>query len=338
MLLEMKAKTCGIGNLFVGMLALVLSGIFISPFFEPLQYPPLPPRQTPDGACISSIRNSAEFTGLDLARHGFVSWYINGLPSALNLAIDFARTGNAEAEYVMGWMWSCGYGNNVVARENLRHLSGPSFVQMDEAINAYIKLSFAESDVRHEASYQIARDWYKMSYAHGCAKAAEELGFLCEYGCAGTYDEKQALQWYQKAANAGDPVAVMDLAYMYELGKGCKPDIRAAMTLYEKAYQNPETSEWATENILRLWATDRAVPSAACRKGAKTLEEFLEQIHFYKPENSKPAGMDAEYIMSCVFAGHGGDLQKEIGMMKNQHKLDFARYLSDVEYRRQHGM
>jgi len=294
---------------------------------------PLPPEQFTSGSFLEfdSAKVKKEFPGFPLPRHRSFAVYQNGLGSVLNAALNSARSGNAEAEYVMGWMWANGYGSDVVAAKEFRRLSGASAGQLIAATSAYVRIASSDEE-NGEAAFRFARNWYKLAASHGCAKAAEELGFLSELGRGGPPDQQAALYWYGRAAAAGDDVAKMDLAFMHENGKGCNVDYSEAMRWYERAYQYSATSEWALANILRLWATNRAYPSASCRKGARNLKEFLAQIHFYDDDGKVKTRVYApEYLISAVLAGRCLDETKEVDLLKHQHKIDFERYLEKVE-------
>ena len=272
-----------------------------------------------------------EFPGFPLPRHGSFAVYQNGLGAVLNAAIDSARSGNAESEYVMGWMWACGYGRDVVAQKEFRRLNGLSAGEFAIATSAYVRIACSDEE-NLEAAFRFARNWYKLAASHGCAKAAEELGFLSEFGRGGPSDPQAALYWYGKAAAEGDDSAKMDLAFMHENGKGCKADYNEAMRWYEQAYKSSATSEWALENILRLWATDRAHPSLSCRNGAKNLKEFLAQIRYYDNTGKISTTVnDPELLIRGILGGRCIGASKEVDLLKHQHNIDFAQYLGKAE-------
>jgi len=108
-----------------------------------------------------------------------------------------AEQGQAEAQYILGYMYSEGLG--------------------------------ATQD------YKEAANWYRKAAEQGHAKAQFNLGLMYSEGQGVTTDYKEAANWYRKAAEQGIAEAQSILGLMYSRGQGVTQDYKEAVKRYSKA-------------------------------------------------------------------------------------------------------
>lgn len=119
--------------------------------------------------------------------------------TAMTLFKELAKSGDAEAQYNVGVIYSDGLG-----------------VPKDDA---------------------EAAKWYAPSAEAGNASAQCNLGNLYRNGSGVPKDLDKALMWLRKAVDQGDATAQFNLATMLESGEGVTADPKEAVRLYQLAAQ-----------------------------------------------------------------------------------------------------
>jgi hypothetical protein len=77
--------------------------------------------------------------------------------------------------------------------------------------------------------------WYRTAAEAGSPLAANNLGYLFEYGLGVPQDDGTAFAWYRKAAEAGLAAAQNNLAIMHQLGRGTPRDFKTAARWHRAA-------------------------------------------------------------------------------------------------------
>lgn len=157
--------------------------------------------------------------------------------------------GDAEAQYLLGTMYSNGKGvPEDASTATLWFLKAAEQGHM----NAQYELGMLYSDgmmfgssgrTPHDFPQSIA--WLRKAAAQGHAEAQFALGFMIEKGLGTIQDSAQALKWYHKAAEQGKMEHISHLADAYAFGLGVEQNEVIAFALYHLA----STVEAKTSNL-----------------------------------------------------------------------------------------
>ena len=130
--------------------------------------------------------------------------------TALEAWQPLAKSGNAEAQNMLGYMYRYGQG---VAQD-----------------------------------FEQARQWYRLAADQGNARAQNNLGAMYRQGLGVTQSYEEALQWFRRAAEQGNGGAQNHLGLMYFEGEGTTKDvIQAYKWAYLSAQQGVEAAVLAVE-------------------------------------------------------------------------------------------
>jgi hypothetical protein len=182
------------------------------------------------------------------------------LSEVLNCAIKLAPSGDPSAEYIVGWMFENGF-------------SGTA-----DGINViFVKTLEAASESNHTAeANEAATEWYHRAQAHGSADAPLALGRLIEFSSSNPKPKKEIISLYEEAIARGNDDAKIELGRCYQ-DLNTALDGKKAMELFEKASKAKSvyTVDSAVIQILSLWKSNRAVPSAEFSRGKTSAFDFL---------------------------------------------------------------
>jgi hypothetical protein len=128
---------------------------------------------------------------------GVAAYEAGDFATALENWQPLAEQGNANAQFVLGFMYDTGRG-----------------VLQDDA--------------------EAAR-WYRMAAEQGDAIAQINLGFIYETGQGVLQDDAEAVRWYRLAAEQGDARGQYNLGVMYATGQGVPQDYAEAVRWYRLA-------------------------------------------------------------------------------------------------------
>lgn len=146
-----------------------------------------------------------------------------------------AKSGDPEAQYYLGSMYSNGHG------------------------------------VTHDQ--QKARQLFRQGAESGNAKAQASLGYMYSKGLGGRENRSAATKWYRKAAEQGHVIAQRNLGLLYEHGEGIERDYSLAVKWFRRAAEQEDGI--AQSNICELYQFGFGVPQdhrrAAywCRRAAE---------------------------------------------------------------------
>ena len=153
---------------------------------------------------------------------------------AVKWYLKAAENENAEAQYSLGWYFE----NGIVGQDEY------------EAVKWYQK---AAENGHADAQYDLGRcfengtgvnqdaftavEWYQKAAGNGNAQAQYRLGWNYAYGNI-PQDYNKAVEWYQKAAENGITEAQNELGNCYYDGNGVKQDYKKAVEWYQMAADN----------------------------------------------------------------------------------------------------
>ena len=140
-----------------------------------------------------------EFGAISAWHKGKTAYKIGDYVTALREWQPLAEQGDADAQYMLGLMYSKGQG-----------------VPWDD---------------------KAAMQWYRRAAEQGYAGAQAELGLMYYHGRGVPKDEKAAVQWYRRAAKQGHADAQFHLGWIYYYGyvEGVPQDKKAAGQWFRRA-------------------------------------------------------------------------------------------------------
>lgn len=182
---------------------------------------------------------------------------------ALKRLLPLAERGDADAQYIVGWLFAYGKDERDKFEEEaswLHKLTEPVLdliypdgktVSRDYEQAAKWWRKAAEQG-HAEAQYQLgnmnydreigeqqddakAVVWWRKAAEQGNVDAQNALGWMYEYGRGVQRDNSEAAQWYLKAAEQGLAIAQSNIADMYLVGQGVRRDFTKASEWYQKA-------------------------------------------------------------------------------------------------------
>jgi hypothetical protein len=180
-------------------------------------------------------------------------------------ALELAPLGNANAEYILGWISM----DRFCSSSNLQ----PPASKLASRINL--------NNLGLTASQKRAVPWYLSASRHGCSAASVALGRMFEnsYGEERERGLKLAVHFYEKGIEQGDVEAKSLLACCYARGNGVKTDSRRAWRDLEEVITrgDADASTYAIVLALSLWKDEKLTPPPAFTQGAAKAFEFARR-------------------------------------------------------------
>lgn len=169
---------------------------------------------------------------------------------ALELYLQAAEQGHAEAQTQVGYMYSMGMGTN---EDKSRAISWYRKAANQGNIYSQYNLGlFYENGLGVEKDLGSAAYWYEKSALQGYKKAQFKVGYLYDYGLGVVKNKQEAMQWYLKAAEQGDATSMLFIGIMYEQGEGVKKNNSQALAWYKKAAENGnETAKKYEKSLIK---------------------------------------------------------------------------------------
>ena len=156
-----------------------------------------------------------------------------------------AEQGNADAQCNLGGMYYYGRG---VSEDYARAAEWyRKSAEQEDADAQYNLGKMYEYGRGVSQDYAKAVEWYRKSAEQGNADAQYYLGCMYDFGIVVSLDEAKAVEWYRKAAEQGHVDAQYQLGYMYHNGIGVSKDHTKAAEWYSKAAKGGDVS---ARNIL----------------------------------------------------------------------------------------
>lgn len=179
----------------------------------------------------------------------------------VNCAIDLAKDGDPDAEYIVGWM----YQNDI--REKV-----PVIQPWDLGILALL------DDGSHEID--LAKKWYQRAASHGSPQALTAQANLHLWDDTAGLPGKTAISYLNTAIDKGDVEAKIDLGTAYQNGWTVKCDPQKAMELFESATKstNEDCVNSALLKLLFLWKEKQAMPSREFCDGASGAYQYVHAL------------------------------------------------------------
>jgi len=160
----------------------------------------------------------------DDLQDGLAAMHGKDYKTAYKLLAPLAEQGVADAQNVLGFMYSKGKG-----------------VPQD---------------------YKEALKWTRLSAEQGFAKAQHYLGEIYDRGQGVPQNYKEAVKWYRLSAEQGDAFAQHDLGKMYSEGKGVLQDYVLAHMWFNLSSSQGMTTAIKVKNIVEKKMTPRQIEKA----------------------------------------------------------------------------
>ena len=123
---------------------------------------------------------------------------------SVNILKPLAKSGNAKAQFNLGWMYLNGQGVTEDPKEAMK--------------------------------------WFQLAAKQGNASAQLNLGVMYDFGNGVAQDYKEAMKWYQLSAKQGDALAQFNIGAMYSFGNGVPQDYKEAIKWWRLAAEQGDTS------------------------------------------------------------------------------------------------
>jgi hypothetical protein len=168
-----------------------------------------------------------------LAVRYFLAAASQGEPHALDALLSMAKSGVAEAETALGWLYANGEG---VTRDYTKAYTWWYEAAGQSDPVAQVNLgSLYESGSGVNRDYSQAAGWYRKAAALRDTAAQVKLGTLYANGLGVTRNYHAAADWFKKAAGNGNTEAMVKLGELYANGRGVKQNPAQAASLYAQA-------------------------------------------------------------------------------------------------------
>jgi len=151
-------------------------------------------------------------------------------PAELNELLSKAQSGDAEAQYWVGTIYTEGK-----VPKNLEE--GTRWL-LKSAEQGYAPAQFTCGMMSRLTNPAVGERWMLRAAQQGDAEAQFWLGVGYEQNWFGTADVHEAVKWYRKAAEGGNPDAQVELGQRYEDGEGVEQDYKLAAEWYRKAAEH----------------------------------------------------------------------------------------------------
>jgi TPR repeat protein len=146
---------------------------------------------------------------------------------------DRAASGDASAQFRIGWLYARGPGTERNYAEAFRWYSKAA-AQGNANAEAYLGRLY-EAGLGVNRDYEQAVSWFRKAADQGSAIGQDMLGSAYSHGHGVKKDDREAFRWHQLAANQGNAAAEYNLGFMYETGRGVKRNAAQAAAWYQRA-------------------------------------------------------------------------------------------------------
>ena len=156
-----------------------------------------------------------------------------------------AQSGDANAQYRLGYMYATGLGipqNNSKAVFWYHKAAAQGKVTAQNALG-----TFYATGLGVPQDYTQALHWYRKAAEQDYAAAQYNLGHIYEHGQGVPQDYARAVHWYRKAAEQGEASAQGELGFMYEHGLGIPQNYVIAYALINLASASDDLEQFESD-------------------------------------------------------------------------------------------
>ena len=205
--------------------------------------------------------------------------------SAFEHFSEYAKMGNATAQYYLGKMYGDGRG---VSRDYAKAVEWYRKSAEQGNADAQCNLGYMYYYGRGvSGNYAKAAEWYRKSAEQEDADAQYNLGKMYEYGRGVSQDYAKAVEWYRKSAEQGNAVAQCNLGIMYRNGLGVSQDNAIAVEWYRKSAEQGNAG--AQCNLGGMYYYGRGVS-----------EDYARAAEWYR-KSAEQEDADAQYNLGKMY-------------------------------------
>ncbi len=153
--------------------------------------------------------------------------------AALRVWRPLAEGGDAESQFLMGWLYQYGLGVQIDYVEALRwyqRAAKQNYAQAQSNIGVMYDVGLGQPQDQREAA-----NWYRQAAEQGNAAAQFNLGWLYQNGTGVPQDYEMSKKLYLQSASQGNGPAQYNLGLLYDEGKGVPKDIVLAYMWFNVA-------------------------------------------------------------------------------------------------------
>lgn len=212
----------------------------------------------------------------------------------------FAENGQAQAQYILGWIYQNGEG---VPQDYAESAKWYQLAAKADNVDAQYALgSYYMSGAGVARDDALAVQWFRKAAERGKAGAQYLLGYLVSRGEGTAKNEAEGAQWYRKAADQG--YAEAQYAYGLALGTGngvAKDDAESNVWLRKAAEQGQIDAAY-----LLGWNFEQ---------GVGTLPDYAEAAKWYQ-KAAQANNVEAQYHLATLMRDGRGVAKDEDGADK----------------------
>jgi hypothetical protein len=171
---------------------------------------------------------------------------------ALQLYLQAAERGDAEAQFIVGGMFWLGKGTETDKKIGFKWLLSAAEQRKTSPESLSIIGGAFLRGANVPQNYLEAKKWLAEAAEQGDLAAQNDLAYLFFNGLGGERDYKKALELYEKAAMQGDSMAQANIGLMYATGTGINTDKARGYAWYSLAASAGNTFATISRNNLML--------------------------------------------------------------------------------------
>ena len=169
--------------------------------------------------------------------------------AALGEFRPLAKTGDANAQNLLGFMYANGFGLPADDQQALKWYRLAA--EQGQAKSQYSLGVMYANGIGVPADLAEAVTWFRLSADQGDASAQSNLGVMYKNAQGVAQDKTEAARWFHRAAMQGDTTAQHNLAGMYYVGEGVPEDYVRAYAWITLASAKGEELAMRGKDIIR---------------------------------------------------------------------------------------
>ena len=146
--------------------------------------------------------------------------------SAFELFYQYAKQGNADAQYELGCIFH--------RIKNNYDKAFKWYYRSAKQDNHHAQLALGTMYETYMKDYGRACKWYRRAAAQNNSKAQCQIARMYKYGYGVTINHYKAFEWYAKAAEQNSMAAFYNIGYFYERGYAVQKDYKEALKWYRR--------------------------------------------------------------------------------------------------------
>ena len=235
--------------------------------------------------------------------------------SAFEHFSEYAKMGNATAQYYFGKMYGDGRG---VSRDYAKAVEWYRKSAEQGNADAQCNLGYMYYYGRGvSGNYAKAAEWYRKSAEQEDADAQYNLGKMYEYGRGVSQDYAKAVEWYRKSAEQGNAVAQCNLGIMYRNGLGVSQDNAKAVEWYRKSAEQGNAG--AQCNLGGMYYSGRGVS-----------EDYAKAVEWYR-KSAEQGNADAQCNLGGMYY-YGRGVSEDYARAAEWYRKSAEQEDADAQY------